>query len=368
MVNRSWVEIDLNRIRNNYRIYKEQLPEGMKVMAVVKADAYGHGDKEVAMALQKEGCTDFAVSNINEAVGLREAGIRGQILILGYTPTDCAGLLYSHEITQALVSEDYAVALLKEQEKLPGKIKAQFALDTGMNRIGLDADAPLECSRIIHEYADRFELTGVFTHLCVADTDNEECTAFTKGQVDKFEAVAKLIKDLDLPYVHCLNSAGGLWHNAAESTFARLGIVLYGLKPDYENTLPDGIEPALSWKSTVAMVKEVREGETIGYGRTYRASGPVRIATIPTGYADGLSRKMSNVSYVLINGHRAPMVGRVCMDQFMADVTEVPDVRMGDEVTIIGGSRTADDIAQETGTIGYEVLCSISKRVERRYV
>lgn len=368
MINRSWVEIDLNQIRENYRIYKSQLPKDMNVMAVVKADAYGHGDKEVALMLQNEGCGNFAVSNINEASGLRDAGITGQILILGYTPVECAKVLYEKEITQALVSEDYAKALLREQEKLYGKIKVQFALDTGMNRIGLDADYPEECNRVIRKYADKFMLTGVFTHLCVADTDNDECINFTKDQIEKFETVAGLIKDLNLPYVHCLNSAGGLWYGNAGSTFARLGIVLYGLKPDYENTLPCGIKPALSWKSTVAMVKEIREGETIGYGRTYKAAGTVKIATIPTGYADGLSRKMSNVSYVIINGHEALITGRVCMDQFMADVTDIPDVKMGDEVTIIGERRTADDIAKETGTIGYEVLCGISKRVERRYI
>lgn len=368
MINRSWTEIDLDQIKENYRIYKSQLPEDKKIMAVVKADAYGHGDKEVALCLQEEGCEDFAVSNINEAVGLRDAGLKGQILILGYTPLECAGILYEKDITQAVISGEYAEALFNEQKKLPGKIKVQFALDTGMNRVGLDADDPAECSRIIHEYSDRFDLTGVFTHLCVADTDNDECEAFTRGQIDKFQAVSELIKELELPYVHCLNSAGGLWYNDAESTFVRLGIMLYGLKPDYENTLPDGVKPALSWKSTVAMVKEIREGETVGYGRTYRASGTVRIATVPTGYADGLSRKMSNVSYVIINGHRAPITGRICMDQFMADVTGIPDVKMGDEVVIIGGSRTADDIAWETGTIGYEVLCNISKRVERRYV
>lgn len=368
MINRSWVEIDLKKIRENYRIYKSQLPKDKKIMAVVKADAYGHGDKEVALCLQEEGCEDFAVSNINEAAGLRDAGVNGQILILGYTPLECAEILYEKDITQALVSEDYAEALLKEQEKLPGKLKVQYALDTGMNRIGLDADIPEECSRVIHAYAEKFKLTGVFTHLCVADTENDECEEFTKGQIDKFEAVAERIGDLKLPFVHCLNSAGGLWYHGAESTFARLGIVLYGLKPDYENRLPEGVLPALSWKSTVAMVKEIREGETIGYGRTYRASEPRKIATIPTGYADGLSRRMSNVSYVLIRGRRAPITGRVCMDQFMADVTEIPDVKMGDEVVIIGEGRTADDIAHEIGTIGYEVLCNISKRVERRYI
>lgn len=368
MINRSWVEIDLSQIKENYRIYRKQLPQDKKIMGVVKADAYGHGDIMVAKALAEEGCSDFAVSNISEASGLRKAGIKGQILILGYTPVNCASMLYENDITQALVSEEYAEALLKEQEKLPGKLKVQFALDTGMNRIGLDADDPVGCGRIIRKYAEKFELTGFFTHLCVADTDTEECVEFTKGQIEKFRKTAQEVEDLKLPYVHCLNSAGGMWYNDNPGTFARLGIVLYGLKPDNENTLPDGIRPALSWKSTVAMVKEIHKGETVGYGRTYRAAKTIKAATIPTGYADGLLRRTSNLSCVYINGYKAPIIGRVCMDQFMADVTGIPDIRMGDEVEIIGENQTADELAAQIGTIGYEVLCNISKRVERRYI
>lgn len=169
-----------------------------------------------------------------------------------------------------------------------------------------------------------------------------------------------------------MNSAGGLWHHSDVSCFARLGIILYGLKPDYMNTLPDGIDPALSWKSVVSMVKKVKPGDTIGYGRSFIVEHPVRIATIPTGYADGYPRLLSNKGWVLINGCKAPIVGRVCMDQMMVDVTDIPEVEYESEVVLIGKSGdeviTADDLANLIGTIGYEIVCGISKRVDRFYV
>ncbi len=179
------------------------------------------------------------------------------------------------------------------------------------------------------------------------------------------------VSDLNLPYCHCMNSAGGLWQHSDVSCFARLGIILYGLKPDYLNSLPSGIEPALSWKSVVSMVKQVNPGDTIGYGRTFEVKKAMRVATIPTGYADGYSRLLSNKGWVLINGKRAPILGRVCMDKMMVDISEIDNVHMGTEVVLIGQSGnevlTADDIANTYGTIGYEIVCGISKRVERIY-
>ncbi|MCQ2352897.1 MAG: alanine racemase [Victivallaceae bacterium] len=358
MIRRSWVEIDLQAIARNYAVYKSQLAPQLKVMAVVKADAYGHGDVEVANVLQTQGCGDFAVSNIEEAIKLREAGIKGQILILGYTPIDCVELLKQYDITQALLSEDYA-------QRLAGQnIKAQFAIDTGMNRIGLDSDDPKECERIIRQYQTQFKLTGLFTHLCVADTPAEE--AFTSGQIENFKAVAESVQDLHLPFIHCMNSAGGLWQKPY-GNLARLGIVLYGLKPDYDNQLPDGISPALQWKSVISLVKTLRIGETVGYGRTFTAKREMRIATIPTGYADGYNRLLSNRGFVLIHGKKAPLVGRVCMDQITVDVTEIPEAQFEDEVTLLGDGFNADDMGKMISTIGYEIICGISKRVSRVY-
>lgn len=354
MTRRCWIEIRRDILLNNYRIYRSQLREGQRVMAVVKADAYGHGAAEAARTLQAEGCTDFAVSNIDEAAELRETGITGQILILGYTPPEEAERLVRYDITQALLDEEYAESLADRG------VRAQFALDTGMNRVGLDADDPAYCEEVIRAYADRFTLTGLFTHLCVADTPSE--TQFTNRQIDRFFAVAERVADLQLPEIHCLNSAGGLWHNRG-GTLARLGIILYGLKPDAANTLPAGIRPVLTWKSVVSLVKTVRPGETVGYGRAYRAETARRIATVSAGYADGYSRTLSGKGTVFIHGKPAPIVGRICMDQMTVDVTGIPSVRPGDEAILLGNGYTADDMARQTGTIGYEVLCNIGQRV-----
>lgn len=365
---RSWVEISLPILKSNLERYKSLLPDNTKIMAVVKADAYGHGDAIVAKHLYDNGVRYFAVSNIDEAIHIREAGVGGRILILGYTPISRASDLIKHDITQALISEQYAERIYCTH--LP--VKCEFAIDTGMRRVGLNADNLKDCERIIRHYSKLLNLDGMFTHLCVADSDNTNAVDFTNEQIFKFESLVKLISDLKLPFCHSLNSAGALWHHSAHSCFARLGIILYGLKPDYTNTLPDGIQPVLRWKSLVSMVKTVVPGDRIGYGRTFIVEHPMTVATIPTGYADGYSRQLSNKGFVLIKGERAPILGRVCMDQLMVDVTDIPGVEMETEVILLGESGnekiTADDMAQMIGTIGYEVVCGISKRVNRVYL
>ncbi len=371
---RSWIEINLSQLKQNYFVYKNSLKTDAEIMAVIKADAYGHGDVQVARLLSECGVHLFAVSNIDEAVGLREAGIEGEILILGYSSVYYAKTLWFYDLTQAIVSEEYAEAL----SETGLKTKCQFAIDTGMNRIGLDGDCPGDCERIIRKYSDRLNLTGLFTHLCVADADTDDCKSFTFDQIRKFKAVANSVLDLNLPYVHCCNSAGGLFYLQNDELFenigsiVRLGIILYGLKPDDTNALPEGVEPAMEWKSQISMVKDVHPGETIGYGRTYKVEKDSRIATVTTGYADGLNRLLSNKGFVMINGYKAPIVGRVCMDQTLVDVTGIPNVQMGSRVTLIGKSGnlsyTADDMARDLNTIGYEVICNITKRVQRFYV
>lgn len=363
---RSWVEISLPNIKNNYLIYKYCLPEHISVMAVVKADAYGHGDQVISKYLAELGVNDFAVSNIDEAIHIRQAGVKGQILILGYTPINRVKELIDYNITQAILSEEYAELLIKS--RLP--ITCQFAIDTGMRRIGLNSNNLTQCEKAIRQYANKLKLNGIFTHLCVADSADEN--DFTNAQIQSFELLKNRLHDLNLSYCHCLNSAGGLWHSNSSSCFARLGIILYGLKPDYSNVIPEGIKPALSWKSVISMVKTVNAGDTIGYGRSYKVSSTMTIATISTGYADGYNRLLSNKGWVLINGQKAFIVGRICMDQLMVDVTEIRDANVGTEVVLIGISGeetiTVDDVANVYGTIGYEVVCGINKRVTRRYI
>ena len=370
---RSWIEINLSQLKTNFLNYKKSLENNVEIMAVIKADAYGHGDVQVARMLSGCGVRLFAVSNIDEAVGLRNAGIQEEILILGYSSPFYARTLYENNLTQTIVSEEYAKVLAESGLK----IKCQFAIDTGMNRIGLDGKDKIYCEKVIRSYTNRLNVNGLFTHLCVADSNTEECKTFTEKQLLRFKEVVDSISYLNLPYIHCFNSAGGLFHLKNNESYKdighiiRLGIVLYGLKPDYSNTLPDGIFPAMTWKSVISMIKEIDPGETIGYGRTYKVMKKSKIATVTTGYADGLNRLLSNKGHVLINGCKAPIVGRICMDQTLIDVTNIPNVKMGDVVVLIGKSGnlqyTADDMAKDLGTIGYEIICNITKRVQRFY-
>ena len=373
MEQRSWIEIDLDQIKKNYLTYKNNLNKEVDIMAVIKADAYGHGDAHIAKWLSEQGCHMFAVSNIDEAVGLRNAGISGEILILGYTSPKYAKTLVYLDLSQTIVSEEYAEAL----SRTGYKVKCQFAIDTGMNRIGIDGDDAEFCSNVIHNYSRTLDVEGIFTHLCIADIDTTEARLFTLNQLHKFKGVADLIADMHLPYVHCCNSISGLNYLSNSELFesvgkiVRLGILLYGLKPSFDSVIPSGIMPAMTWKSVISMVKDVKVGESIGYGCSYVAEKPIRVATVTTGYADGLNRLLSNKGFVLINGIKAPIIGKICMDQTMIDVTGIPEVKMGTVVTIVGKigelEYSADDMANDLGTIGYEVICNISKRVQRFY-
>ncbi len=383
MLGRSWVEIDLDRIAENYRICEKLLRPGQTIMAVMKADAYGHGDTVTAKLLQERcGCRSFAVSNIEEAEGLRKAGVDGQILILGYTPLSCASELLEYDITQALLSEEYAQLLLEVAGEKASKLKAQFAIDTGMKRIGLDSSDPEGCEAVIRKFAARFDMTGIFTHIAAADNASED--EFSLGQIKSFIEISERLSDLELPCVHYMNSAAGLRHNTqavplSASAFARLGIVLYGLKPDASSLMPGGIKPALAWRSVIAMVKAVRAGESIGYGRSFSADRDMTVATVPTGYADGYRRSLSNKGFVIIAGCRCRVVGRVCMDQLMADVTELQKLidcgkapagalDIGSEVSLLSDEYSADDMAEDISSISYEIICGISKRVPRKYL
>ncbi len=366
---RSWVEIDLKQLKQNYQTYVSICSNQTRIMAVTKANAYGHGDVAVARCLQDVGVSLFAVSNIKEAISLRDAGIQGDILILGYTPVEAVDLLRKYDLTQTLLSKDYAERFSLKAGK---SVKCQFAINTGMNRIGLNSKNLDDCEHTIRQYAEKLDVTGIFTHLCVADSIEESDVCFTREQIQTFEALAEKMQDLNFEFIHCMNSAGGLNAASRYHDIVRLGIVLYGLYPSKDIVLPDKILPILKWKSTVSMIETVEQGETIGYGRAYLAPKKMRIATIPTGYADGYPRALSGKGYVLIRGKKAPIVGKICMDQMMVDVTNIPNVQFEDEVVLIGQSSTevitADMIASMIGTIGYEIVCDISPRVDRVYI
>ena len=334
---RSWIEINLSQLRTNYNNYKKYLKRDVEIMAVIKADAYGHGDVQVARMLSDLGVHLFAVSNIDEAVGLREAGINGEILILGYSSPIYAKTLYDFNLIQTLVSEEYAELLANTGYH----IKCQFAIDTGMNRIGINADNIIQCEQIIRKYSKKLNINGIFTHLCVADSKDDSDKDFTLKQIHKFKSIADKVSDLNLQYIHCFNSAGGLYYLDNSDYYnvigniVRLGIILYGLKPDYSNILPKGIKSAFTWKSVISMVKSVKKGNYIGYGRSHKVERDSVIATIATGYADGLNRLLSNKGFVMINGHKAPIVGKICMDQTLVVVRGIINVTQGMQTLLI---------------------------------
>lgn len=369
---RAWAEIHLDHLKENFGNFKKHLDDSSEVMCVVKADCYGHGSPICSKYLQNELSVKwFAVSNLNEAVELRRNGIEGEILILGYTPPEYADALNEYNIIQAITELDYALKL-NENAKTP--VRCHVKLDTGMTRIGLRFDDAqgyaCEVERIYN--LENIAVEGIFTHLCVADSKNEEDILFTRSQISLFNEIYEKLceKGIEIKHHHYLNSAGGVFHNQKNSTLARLGIILYGLKPDYDLELPFEIKPAMELKAVVSQVKTIEAGASVSYGRTFVSDKEIKLATVSIGYADGVPRSLSNKGELLVNGKRAKIVGRVCMDQLMLDVTEI-DVKAGDVAVVMGTSGdeqiTADDIAHICNTIGYEIVCDITKRVPRLY-
>ena len=371
---RAWAEISLDALEENVRAIQARLENSTEYCAVVKADAYGHGEKFICQKLYEMGIRFYAVSSFEEAVRVRGYCPEGEILILGYTAPECAPLLAEYDILQAVVSLEYAQELASFAEHAP--VRCHVALDTGMGRIGLNASETELCIRQLKEISglSGLMLEGLFTHFAVADEDDEENIAYTVKQKETFFTVADAFQKETAPlkHVHCMNSAAILYRNMPESTLARAGIIMYGLMPNANLAVPLDLKPVLSFKSRISHIKEVHAGDCISYGRTYQAKETRKIATVTIGYADGYSRLLSNKGEMLVNGIRCHITGRVCMDQTMIDVTDVPDVKAGTVVTLIGSDGqeqiTADDLAGIYGTIGYETVCDISKRVPRIFL
>lgn len=373
---RAWAQIHLERLKRNVEKCKALLKEPTELMCVVKANCYGHGIEKIIPFLQDEAGIDwFAVSNLVEAIELRDLGVTGEILILGYTPPENAPELTEYDIIQAVTELSYAQKLARHCP-VNESVRVHIAFDTGMTRIGIATEDILkacdEAKKIVN--LERIEAEGIFTHLSVADSDDESDLAYTSCQIEKLMQVKReLNKRMVLTkYVHFLNSAGLAYHNDERSDLARVGIMLYGLKPNGDMALPVDLEPVMELKACVSQVKDVSKGADISYGRTYTTSRDSKIAVVTIGYADGYSRLLSGKASVLIKGELAPVVGRVCMDQLMIDVTDIVGVCEGDVVTLIGrdGDKeiTADELASLYGTIGYEIVCGISPRVPRIFV
>ena len=362
---RSVAMVDLAQIRENYRIYRTHLSE-KRIISVIKANAYGHGDIEVAKALAQEGADFFAVSNINEGIRLRESAITGEILILGYTPTELSHLVSKYNLSQAIVSEEHLAEALTDKNR---RIKYPIAVDVGMRRIGL---CPERVLTDIKNASEILKINGIFTHLPVADVPDSESVEYTQSEIDVFDAICREAERFGVELFHCQNSAAATSYSSKKSNCARMGISLYGYAPSSEVVLPSGVMPALEWKSMICRVFSVKKGESIGYGRSFFAQKDMTVATVTTGYADGYPRALSNRGYVIIKGEMCRVVGRVCMDMMMVDVSSVHDVKAGEEVVLLGHSGekqvSADDIARWADTIPYEILTRISSRVARQYI
>ncbi|HCH27969.1 MAG TPA: alanine racemase [Ruminococcaceae bacterium] len=366
---RTWVEIDTNALKHNFEIIKA-ISGDSKVMAVVKANAYGHHVDIVAPLLQKWGADAFAVSNIEEAIELRNIGINKPILILGYTPENYASKLAQFDITQCVYSSEYAKKLSDFAKKNEVKVKIHIKLDTGMGRIGFNcrSDSLSGINEAIESAKlPNFIFDGIFTHFAVSDRSPEEETGFTDEQYERFVAGVQRFNDAGMKpnFAHCCNSAAICLDGNKHLDMCRAGVILYGLTPSTSLTLKEDFVPVMTFKTVISMIKTVNAGETVSYGRTYTAKSRRIIATLPVGYADGYNRLLSNRGYVLINGKKAPVTGRVCMDQMAVDITGIDNLQIGDEVILFGKELPVEEISDLCGTINYETVCAVSARVKR---
>lgn len=367
-----WVEINLDNLASNIRSIKSLLKPGTDYISVVKADGYGHGAVEVAKTCMECGINRLAVAMLDEALELRNAGIKCDILILGYTPSNMADTIVENDISQTCYSYELAKALSDAGCRLGKTAKIHIAVDTGMGRIGFQPS--FDDALIVKEISKlpNLKIEGIFTHFAVAD---EKDKLYTKEQFKKYKAFLDILKSLkvDVGIKHVGNSAEILDLPDFNLDAVRPGIIQYGLYPSDEVTKSKlDLKPVMSVKANIIHVKEVEKGTSISYGRKYITTRKSKIATLPIGYADGYTRLLFGKARVIINGKYAPVVGTICMDQCMVDATEAGDVKIGDEVIIMGSdgniSITAEDIASQLGTINYEVVCMFSKRVPTVYI
>ena len=376
-VKRTWAEISLDAIVHNYNEIKNKVGGKSKICCVIKADGYGHGAAELAHIYEKLGADFFAVSNIDEGIEIRNSGCALPIVILGYTPVEDAGRLSQYNISQAVFSLEYAKALSQECAKSGCTCKIHIKIDTGMSRIGFMCQEFPRDDYSIKEICEacklpNLQLEGLFTHFCVSDEDADG-RKFTQKQYKNFIYVREGLEKngIAVPICHCSNSGAIEDYPDTYCDMVRAGIILYGLAPSDKLCGRLNLVPAMTLKTSVAYVKELKKGADISYGRTFTAEHDMKIATVPIGYADGYIRSNAEKGYMLVNGKKAKIVGRICMDQTMLDVTDIDGVRTGDEVIVFGtgedGAPTADIIAENTGTINYEVVCLVGKRVPRVY-
>lgn len=367
---RCYAKIDLDAIYENVKTLKSNLDDKTEVMAVVKTDGYGHGAVPIAKTID-DLCCSYAVATVYEGENLRKHGIDKPIYILGYTPEYAYDLVIEKEMIPAVFSYDTAMELSRHASKLGKKVNINIAVDTGMSRIGYipSAEAVEEIVQI--SKLPGINILSIFTHFAKADYKDK---TFSHKQYGEFIEFIKLLEEngINIKIHQCANSAAMMEMPETGMNVARAGISMYGLYPSEEISRENmELKPALSLYSHVIQVKTIDKGRGVSYGQTFIADKDMQIATIPIGYGDGYPRNLSNKGYVLIKGKKAYVVGRVCMDQFMVDVTDIPDIKEGDLVTLIGRDEgeviTVDEVSEIAGTFNYEFICDLGKRVPRVY-
>ena len=365
--------VSLDAVAHNFREMRKNIAEDTKVIAVVKADAYGHGAVQIARLVEEYTYIwGFATATEEEAIELRRTGIQKPILVLGIVFEEYYPELIRYDIRPAVCDADSAKKLSQEALRQGKTVHIHLALDTGMTRIGF-ADTPKSIETIKQiQMLPNLEIEGIFTHFARADEYDRSPALI---QLERYLDFLNLLKDagITIPLLHCSNSAGIIRVPEANLSMVRAGITIYGIYPSNEVERDKiKLETAMEIKSHISYLKDVTPGTAISYGGTFVASKPMKVATIPVGYADGYPRQLSGKGWVLIHGQKAPILGRVCMDQFMVDVTDIPDTKSGDEVTLIGrdGNEviTAEEFGELSGRFSYEFICCISKRVPRVYI
>lgn len=373
----AWVEINTQAIENNTRRLDALTGPNTELMAMVKANAYGHGAVQVARAALRGGASWLGVFAAGEGIELREAGITAPILVLGPTLPEWMRAALARDLVLTIPSTEYVPPLLEAATALGKRARVHVKVNTGMTRLGLESD---RAAAQIREFSQSqaLQVEGMLTHFAVADDPNARGTvgwgdAFTRRQLDTFLRVVDELAQggTQIKYLHAANSPGSILYQHPRLNLVRDGILVYGLHPSSDAPRPEGFEPALSFKTRIAMVREVPAGRFVSYGATYETTRPSRIGVLMVGYADGFRRGPNNYRTVLVRGTRAPILGRVCMDQAMIDVTDIPGVQTGDEVVLIGRQGTAELSAEEVGeclgTNNYEAVTTISARVPRIY-
>lgn len=373
---RVWAEINLNNAEHNYQYIRSLLGDGVRLCCVVKANAYGHGAVFMADFYERLGADVFAVSNIEEGIQLRKAGISKPILILGYTPPLCAGELAEYRLSQCVYSLAYGQALSLGCQADKVSVPIHIKIDTGMGRIGFQYREPARNTAELEEALKVCRLPGlitegIFMHFASAD-EGAAGAEFTRKQYSCFREACDYLtaNGAEFSVRHCSNSAAIMELPECRMDMVRAGIVLYGLKPSAEVKGTENLKAVMTLKSVVSHIKKIGSGDTVSYGRTYTAPGPVTVATIPIGYADGYLRSNAEKNTMLIRGRKVPVLGRICMDQVMVDVSGIEDITVGDEAVIFGEAPalTADEAAENCGTIGYEAVCTVGERVPRVYI